>query len=470
MIKKTGIGKRAAAGILAAVCVSAAALGGCGTGDYQAVDLSGISADSTRQADGAQQTGDVRDSGEAGAEAGNAAAGSQNDALADGNQPGISPMGAELAQAPAPNFTDVSDTVYIKGNQVRLRTSPSTSGTGNISAVLDNGTPLKRTGDSDDWCRVSYNGATLYVSKLYVTTQQGTAAANAGTSAASGKDVNAGSGTTGKTGTENAASTGTGAASAGSQLSDGSAIGLDAGWKYAEFSAIKTGTATFYRSSAANRKGITVCVNAGHGTNGGGNYKTLCHPDGTPKVTGGSTSAGAVKATAVSSGMTFKDGTPERDVTLALALALKPKLLAAGYDVVMIRESNDVQLDNIARTVIANNTSDCHIALHWDSSESNKGAFYMSVPNVASYRAMEPVASNWQKHNQLGESLISGLRGAGVKIFSGGSMEMDLTQTSYSTIPSVDIELGDKVSDHSAGTMDVLANGLLAGINAFFGQ
>ena len=69
---------------------------------------------------------------------------------------------------------------------------------------------------------------------------------------------------------------------------------------------------------------------------------------------------------------------------------------------------------------------------------------YMSVPNNASYRAMEPVASNWQQHNKLGDSLITGLKNAGNKIFSGGSMEMDLTQTSFSTIPSIDIELGDK--------------------------
>ena len=59
--------------------------------------------------------------------------------------------------------------------------------------------------------------------------------------------------------------------------------------------------------------------------------------------------------------------------------------------VLMIRESDDVQLDNIARTVIANNTSDCHIALHWDSTTNNKGAFYMSVPSNQSYRNMEPV-------------------------------------------------------------------------------
>lgn len=353
----------------------------------------------------------------------------------------VSLLSADTAKAPAPAFTEVHDTISIKGNQVRLRRTPSTAEPGNIIAVVDYGAVLTRTGDSDDWCQVSYNGMTLYVAKSLVSV--------------------------GETASAPAQSAGS---QESAQTADSSEVALDSGWRFAEFSAIHSGTAKLYRSSAANRKEITVCVNAGHGTNGGGNAKTLCHPDGSPKVTGGSTSSGATKATAVSSGMTFLDGTPERNVTLALAKVLKEKLLSAGYDVVMIRESDDVQLDNIARTVIANNTSDCHIALHWDSSENDKGAFYMSVPNVSSYRAMEPVASNWQKHNNLGENLISGLRGAGVKIFSGGSMEMDLTQTSYSTIPSVDIELGDKGSDHSSGTMELLAGGLLAGINSFFGQ
>ena len=94
----------------------------------------------------------------------------------------------------------------------------------------------------------------------------------------------------------------------------------------------------------------------------------------------------------------------------------------------------------------------------------------MSVPNVASYRAMEPVASHWQDHNRLGEALVGGLRDAGNKIFSGGSMEMDLTQTSYSTVPSVDIELGDKGSSHSDAVLNQLADGLVMGVNRFFGQ
>ena len=43
---------------------------------------------------------------------------------------------------------------------------------------------------------------------------------------------------------------------------------------------------------------------------------------------------------------------------------------------------------------------------------------------------MEPVKSHWQQHNALGESLVTGPEGAGVKIFSGSSMAMHLTQTS----------------------------------------
>ena len=208
-------------------------------------------------------------------------------------------------------------------------------------------------------------------------------------------------------------------------------------------------------------------MNAGHGCSGGNNKKTYSHPDKTPKVTGGTNAAGAVKSTSISSGMTFNDGTAEAKVTLAEAKILKDKLLAAGYDVLMIRETDDVQLDNIARTVIANNIADCHIALHWDSTGSNKGAFYMSVPNVSSYRSMEPVASHWREHHRLGDCLIDGLRTNGTKIFSNGTLDSDLTQTSFSTIPSVDIELGDKASDHSQAALEKLANGLVAGIEKF---
>ena len=248
---------------------------------------------------------------------------------------------------------------------------------------------------------------------------------------------------------------------------DGQLISLDDTWQYADHSAIHTGTAVLYRA-AENRKDIIIGVNAGHGTSGGSSVKTLCHPDGSAKTTGGSTGAGATRAAAVSGGMTFQDGTPEKSVTLRMAQIFRDRLLAAGYDVLMLRDGDDVQLDNVARTVICNNVADCHIALHWDGDglSYDKGCFYISVPDAL--KSMEPVASHWQQHDALGAALIAGLQNQGAAIYKNGQMSIDLTQTSYSTIPSVDMELGNACSDHSDEALSRLADGLTEGVNGYF--
>ena len=248
---------------------------------------------------------------------------------------------------------------------------------------------------------------------------------------------------------------------------DGQLISLDDTWQYADHSAIHSGAAVLYRA-ADNRKDIIIGVNAGHGTSGGSSVKTLCHPDGSAKTTGGSTGAGATRAAAVSGGMTFQDGTPEKSVTLRMAQIFRDRLLAAGYDVLMLRDGDDVQLDNVARTVICNNVADCHIALHWDGDglSYDKGCFYISVPDAL--KSMEPVASHWQQHDALGAALIAGLQNQGAAIYKNGQMSIDLTQTSYSTIPSVDMELGNACSDHSDEALSRLADGLTEGVNGYF--
>lgn len=336
-----------------------------------------------------------------------------------------------------------NETVYVNADQLNVRKEPGT--TAKIAGRVNRGDTLTRIGYSDEWSQVMYNGSVCYVATTYLSTEKVEPTVTKTVSADSTTS------TTSQSVPENAV-----------------VVSLNPQWTYAGFAKITSGSALLYQSTSASRNGKVVCVNAGHGTKGGSSVKTQCHPDGTPKVTGGTTGAGATSAVAVSGGTTFQDGTPEAKVTLQAAQKLRDKLLDKGYDVLMIRDSDDVQLDNIARTVIANNMADCHIALHWDSTKNDKGAFYMSVPDVASYRAMEPVASNWQKHHALGDSLITGLRSAGVKIFSSGTMAMDLTQTSYSTIPSVDIELGDTASDHSSATLNTLADGLAEGIDQFF--
>ena len=218
------------------------------------------------------------------------------------------------------------DSVYVNTSSLRYRTSAQIKDN-NIAGNLSYGQKLERVGTSGQWTMILLNGKKYYVSSAYVTSK---------------KPASAGAVQT------------TSQTAAGAQTSGGTAIALSSNYKYANYSKINSGTATLYRSTASNKKNKVVCVNAGHGTNGGGSVKTQCHPDGSAKVTGGTTGAGATSAVAVSSGMTFADGTAESKVTLAMAKVLKTKLLNAGYDVLMIRESDDVQLDNIARTVIAN--------------------------------------------------------------------------------------------------------------------
>ncbi len=239
-------------------------------------------------------------------------------------------------------------------------------------------------------------------------------------------------------------------------------------WKYAQNSKIHSGTAVLYYTDSPDKKGKTVCVNAGHGTLGGESKKTLSHPDGSPKVTGGTTASGAVYTMAVSSGTTVSGGKPEAEANLKVAVLLKKKLLKAGYNVLMIRQTPDVQLDNVARAVLANKYADCHIAVHFDSTTSDKGAFAINVPNISSYRNMEPVASHWREHNALADNIVRGMKEQGVKIYGKGFQGLDLTQTSYSTTPSIDIEVGDRKTSLTKKSLGNIADGIAAGIEKYF--
>jgi len=249
---------------------------------------------------------------------------------------------------------------------------------------------------------------------------------------------------------------------------DGESVTLQSSWVNSGFSVINSGAAVMYRATE-NRKNIVVGVNAGHGCSGGGDYYTYSHPDMTPKITGGTNDAGAVRSMAISSGMTFTDGTAEKSVNLAVARYLRDLLLAQGFDVLMLRDGEDVQLDNVARTVICNNAADCHVAIHFDGDglSYDKGCFFFSVPDGLKY--LDPVSYTWEKSEALGRCLMDGLAARGNAIYDYSGIDQDLTQTSYSSVPSVDVELGNQSSDHSEAKLLQLAEGLAAGIAAYFG-
>ena len=245
-------------------------------------------------------------------------------------------------------------------------------------------------------------------------------------------------------------------------------VTLNPKWQFAGLSRISSGEAVLHKSQARARRNITVAVNAGHGTSGGSAVMTFSHPDKSPKVTGGTNAAGAVESIAVSAGMTFKDGRREDEVNLRVARILRRLLLRNGYDVLMIRDSDDARLDNVARTVIADSCADIHISVHFDgdNEKSDKGVFFCAVPDGV--KTLPNVRKHWQESERLGECLVRGLSAQGLAVFGSGRMEVDLTQTSYSTIPTAVMELGNEWTSTRTDELERRAQGLLEGIELFF--
>ena len=247
-----------------------------------------------------------------------------------------------------------------------------------------------------------------------------------------------------------------------------SAVKMNSKFKYATYSVIQNGEAKLYKYKDNDKKRKTVCINAGHGTPNGPAYKTFTHPDFTPKVTSGTNKVGSIISIAVSDGMIFDDGHKESEINLIVAVMLRDLLLKHGYNVLMIREDERCYLDNIARTVLANNYADIHISIHFDSTNNDKGFFYIGPANIPQYVEMEPVKTYLEKHRELGSTILASFKEDNYKIFGTGFMGMDLTQISYSTIASIDIELGDKATYLTPSFLSGCARTLFKGIDNYF--
>lgn len=245
-------------------------------------------------------------------------------------------------------------------------------------------------------------------------------------------------------------------------------VELDETMKYATFSQTHEDKAKLYKNKSYNDKHFTVCINPGHAKLDGKLPQTYAHPDKSPKLIQGSSNKGEVMSSGMTVGTTFLDGQFEYDITLKIAMYLKDMLLSNGYSVLMIRETNEHLLDNVGRSVIANNYSDIHVSLHFDSTDYDKGIFYIKAPSIQKYLNMEPVKYTYEESNKLGEALLSAFAENEEKIFKSRTMGIDLTQMSYSTIPNVDIELGDKATDISDKHLYKLAECLYYGIVKYY--
>ena len=74
-----------------------------------------------------------------------------------------------VATTAALKFTECDDTVYVITTALNVRTSPDL--TDNIYTQVKQGEALRRTGYTDNWCRVIIDEKEYYVSATYVSTE-----------------------------------------------------------------------------------------------------------------------------------------------------------------------------------------------------------------------------------------------------------------------------------------------------------
>lgn len=225
-------------------------------------------------------------------------------------------------------------------------------------------------------------------------------------------------------------------------------------------------TALFLFTGAAasqkSLKGMTICVDAGHG-------KTTRLFDGIKEpVAPGSEEMKAAIAAGTTGAVTRIS---EERLNLAVSLKLKKALAHKGAKVIMVRETHNCDLTNVERAKLWN-ASGAHltIRIHANGSEnSSVSGILMMVPGDKYVRDREML----KKSAQAGQYVMEGVLEHTGAVSRGTVKSTELTGFNWSEIPVILLEMGfmtNPEEDRLLNTgeyQDKIVQGIIEGVEKY---
>ncbi len=133
-------------------------------------------------------------------------------------------------------------------------------------------------------------------------------------------------------------------------------------------------------------------------------------------------------------------GIPEYELNLAVSLYLKEELLERGYEVIMTRETHDVDISNVERAQIANEAqADAFIRVHADSSDNASAEGVMTICQTRK----NPYNSEWYEESRrlselVLEEVVEETGAKKRKVWETDTM----TGINWTTVPTTILEMG----------------------------